>query len=103
MTHHTVGYLIGSLATGSINRKLAKALQKLGPQDWRYDEIDFADLPLYNEDLTDPYPEGAQEVKRRIEAADAVIFVVPEYNRSVPGVLNWIATSQLWVFRHGAS
>lgn len=82
-----VALFIGSLRRGSLNRKLAKALQKLGPDDWQYDEIDYSDLPLYNEDIADPYPEAARELKRRIEAADAVIFVIPEYNRSVPGGL----------------
>jgi len=82
-----VALFIGSLRKGSLNRKLAKALQKLGPQDWQYDEIEFADLPLYNQDIADPFPESAKELKRRIEAADAVIFVTPEYNRSVPGGL----------------
>ena len=82
-----VALFIGSLRKGSLNRKLAKALQKLGPQDWQYDEIEFADLPLYNKDIADPFPESAKELKRRIEAADAVIFVTPEYNRSVPGGL----------------
>src|SRR5690606_14038708 len=53
----------------------------------QYDEIEFADLPLYNQDIADPFPESAKELKRRIEAADAVIFVTPEYNRSVPGGL----------------
>src|SRR5690606_1103348 len=83
----TIALFIGSLRRGSLNRKLAKALKRLGPKDWRYDEIEFDHLPFYDQDAADPFPDSAKQIKRRIEKCDALIFVTPEYNRSVPGGL----------------
>lgn len=82
-----VALFIGSLRSGSLNRRLAKALQRLGPDDWTYDEIPFRDLPLYDAERADPMPAAVKDLKQRIERADAVIFVTPEYNRSIPGGL----------------
>lgn len=82
-----IALFIGSLRSGSLNRKLAKALQKLGPQDWQYQEIEFDHLPYYDQDEAKPMPESVKQLKSSIEKADAVIFVTPEYNRSVPGGL----------------
>ena len=87
MTHYNIGYLIGSLATASINRKLATALVKLAPPTLRFREIPFKDLPLYSYDYDADYPPPARALKAAIEAADAVLFVTPEYNRSIPGGL----------------
>lgn len=88
MTHHfKVGYLVGSLATGSINRKLAKALSRLAPPELELEEITFRDLPLYSWDYDDDYPPVARDFKAAIKAADAILFVSPEYNRSIPGAL----------------
>ena len=87
MTAFTVGYLIGSLAKGSINRKLAHALTRLAPAELQMREIPIADLPMYNYDLDSAWPPGATEFKRQIVEVDAVLFVTPEYNRSIPGSL----------------
>jgi chromate reductase len=87
MTHHKVGYFVGSLATASINRLLAKALVGLAPDGMELSEIPFKDLPLYSYDYDANYPQVAQDLKNAIASADAVLFVTPEYNRSIPGAL----------------
>jgi len=87
MTTYKVGYLIGSLATQSINRKLAKALIRLAPEKLEFSEIPFRDLPLYSYDYDEDFPEVARDFKAAIKASDAILFVTPEYNRSIPGGL----------------
>ena len=84
---YTVGYFVGSLATASINRQLAGALVKLAPDDLILSEIPIRDLPLYSYDYDADYPPVAREFKEAIAAVDAVMFVTPEYNRSIPGAL----------------
>ena len=87
MTSYKVGYIVGSLARASINRKLAKALANLAPAGLALSEIPFRDLPLYSYDYDAVFPEPARAFKRAIEASDAILFVTPEYNRSIPGGL----------------
>lgn len=87
MRTYRVGYLIGSLAKGSINRQLANALIKLAPKELEFHEISFRDLPLYSYDYDANYPEVAVKFKKSITDSDAVLFVTPEYNRSIPGGL----------------
>ncbi len=87
MSNITVGYIVGSLAKRSINRKLAKALVKLAPENVQMKEISFADLPLYSYDYDADYPKVARDFKAAIADVDAVLFVTPEYNRSIPGGL----------------
>ncbi|MDE8650634.1 NADPH-dependent FMN reductase [Novosphingobium album (ex Liu et al. 2023)] len=87
MKHYKVGYLIGSLAKESINRKLAGALIKLAPENLDFTEISFAELPLYSYDYDADYPPVARAFKDAIKAVDALLFVTPEYNRSIPGGL----------------
>jgi chromate reductase len=87
MTTFTVGYFIGSLSSKSINRLLATALGRLAPPELRLTEIPFRDLPLYSPDYEVDYPPVAQAMKDAIAAVDAVLFVTPEYNRSIPGGL----------------
>jgi len=87
MTTHKVGYLIGSLARGSINRTLAKALVRLAPPEFAMSEISFKDLPLYSYDYDADYPPPGKAFKSAVAAVDAVLFVTPEYNRSIPGAL----------------
>ncbi len=82
-----VGYFVGSLAKGSINRKLAKALVRLAPQELTFSEISFGQLPLYSSDYDADYPPVARAFKDSIAAAEAILFVTPEYNRSIPGAL----------------
>lgn len=87
MTTYKVGYFIGSLATKSINRLLAKALVRLAPPELELKEIPFRDLPLYSYDYDADFPQIAKDFKSAISAVDAVLFVTPEYNRSIPGGL----------------
>jgi chromate reductase len=87
MNPYTVGYFVGSLATNSINRRLAGALVRLAPSELRLTEIPIKDLPLYSYDYDAAYPESATTFKNAIAAVDAVLFVTPEYNRSIPGAL----------------
>ncbi|HTL45066.1 MAG TPA: NADPH-dependent FMN reductase [Vicinamibacterales bacterium] len=87
MNHHTVGYFVGSLAKGSINRKLARALVRLAPPELSMREIEFGNLPLYSYDYDADYPQVARAFKEAIAEVDAVLFVTPEYNRSIPGAL----------------
>jgi chromate reductase len=86
MAAYSVGYFVGSLATKSINRLLARALVRVAPE-LDMTEISFRDLPLYSYDYDAKYPAVATEFKDAIAAVDAVLFVTPEYNRSVPGAL----------------
>lgn len=87
MASFKVGYFVGSLATASINRLLAKALVRLAPSELEMTEIPFKDLPLYSYDYDANYPPVAIAFKNAIAAVDAVLFVTPEYNRSIPGAL----------------
>jgi chromate reductase len=87
MAKFEVGYLIGSLATASINRRLATALVKLAPPELSLKEISIRELPLYSHDYDSDYPEVATRFKGAISQVDAVLFVTPEYNRSIPGAL----------------
>lgn len=87
MSNFSVGYFVGSLARESINRKLARALIRLAPEDLTFTEIEYAHLPLYSYDYDRDFPPAARELKQSIAAVDAVLFVTPEYNRSVPGPL----------------
>jgi chromate reductase, NAD(P)H dehydrogenase (quinone) len=82
-----VGYLIGSLSSKSINRKLAKALIKLAPADLTFSEISYRELPLYSPDYDADYPPPARAFKEALAKVEAVLFVTPEYNRSIPGGL----------------
>ena len=87
MPDFKVGYLIGSLAKESINRKLAKALVELAPAELKMTEIPFRDLPLYSYDYDADFPPPARAFKDALAGVEAVLFVTPEYNRSIPGGL----------------
>src|SRR5688500_18223526 len=87
MTDFKVGYFVGSLAKGSINRKLATALTRLAPPGLQMREIPIRDLPLYSYDYDKNYPPEGRALKDALAAVDAVLFVTPEYNRSIPGAL----------------
>ncbi|MHA6692691.1 NADPH-dependent FMN reductase [Devosia sp. A449] len=86
-TTFKVGYFVGSLATASINRKLAMALVRVAHPGFVMNEIPFRDLPLYSYDYDADYPAVARTFKQAIADVDAVLFVTPEYNRSIPGGL----------------
>ena len=87
MTTYQVGYFVGSLSSTSINRELSKALIRLAPEDLEFTEIPIGDLPLYNRDYDENYPPEARALKEAIARSDAILFVTPEYNRSIPGAL----------------
>jgi chromate reductase, NAD(P)H dehydrogenase (quinone) len=80
--------LVGSLRKASFNRMLANALISLAPSSMKLDIVELGQLPLYNEDLETAAPPAAWTAfRQRVKAADAVLFITPEYNRSVPAVL----------------
>ncbi|MGA9526067.1 MAG: NADPH-dependent FMN reductase [Myxococcaceae bacterium] len=87
MARFKVGYFVGSLSKKSINRTLSKALIRLAPPDLEFTEIPIKDLPLYNYDYDPDYPPEGRKLKDALAAVDAVLFVSPEYNRSIPGPL----------------
>ena len=82
-----VAVLVGSLRRDSLNRKLALALQALAPPELRLEIVEIGQLPHYNQDDDASPPPASAAFKAQIQQADAVLFVTPEYNRSVPGVL----------------
>lgn len=87
MTAIKVAVLIGSLRKDSLNHKLAKALERLAPQELSFEHVRIDNLPFYNQDFDSDYPPVCRQLKEQIKSADALLFVTPEYNRSVPGVL----------------
>jgi chromate reductase len=84
---YKVGYFVGSLSSTSINRTLSKALIRLAPDDLEFTEIPIRDLPLYSQDYDDDFPPEARALKEAIAGVQAVLFVTPEFNRSIPGAL----------------
>ena len=87
MAKTRIAVLVGSLRKDSYNKRLAKAVEKLAPQDLEFVHVRIDDLPLYNQDFDGNYPPECTRLKQEVEAAQALLFVTPEYNRSVPGVL----------------
>lgn len=79
--------IVGSNRRESINRKLAQALAKLGEGAFDASFVQIDDLPMFNQDLEPNRPESTLRLKREIEAADAILIVTPEHNRSIPAVL----------------
>jgi chromate reductase len=84
---HRIGLIIGSLRRDSFNRRLAQALARIAPKSLEFREIAIGDLPLYNQDDDDRPHDNVRRLKAEVKAADAIVFVTPEYNRSMPGVL----------------
>jgi chromate reductase len=82
-----VAVLVGSLRKASFNRKMAQALQEVARGTLALEQAEIGDLPLYNEDLEADVPAAWTRFRDRVRRADAVLFVTPEYNRSVPGLL----------------
>ena len=86
-TTYKVGYFVGSLSSTSINRVLSRAVIRLAPDDLDFTEISIGNLPLYSPDFDADYPPEARALKDAIAGVQAVLFVTPEYNRSIPGAL----------------
>jgi len=86
-TPYTVAVLVGSLRKASFNRKMALAAAKLAPASLKLEIVEIGDLALYDEDVEAEAPAGWTTFRDKMKAAQAVLFVTPEYNRSVPGVL----------------
>lgn len=87
MSLYRIAVVVGSLRKDSINRRLANALIKLAPKEFSCKLLEISDLPLYNQDDDDNPAAQVQRLKGEIALSAGVIFVTPEYNRSVPGVL----------------
>jgi chromate reductase len=87
MSQFTIAVVVGSLRKDSHNKVLASALAKLGPSDFTFEPVEIGDLPLYNQDDDGAQAPQVKRLKQAIGAAAGVIFVTPEYNRSIPGVL----------------
>jgi len=83
----TIAVLVGSLRKDSFSRKLARAIAAVAPAHLSFDFVEIGQLPHFNQDLEPTPPAEWTDFRDRIRAADAVLFVTPEYNRSVPGVL----------------
>lgn len=87
MIQYQVAIVVGSLREESLNRKLATAIVKLAPSDFVFKQLSIGELPLYNQDDEANPPESVKHFKSELAAADGVLFVTPEYNRSIPGAL----------------
>lgn len=87
MNQYRIAVVIGSLRRESYNRQLANAMKKLGPQDFSFHDLSIDDLPLYNQDNDGHPPEQVKRLKDEVGSAQGIMFVTPEYNRSIPGVL----------------
>lgn len=84
---YKVAVVVGSLRKESINRKVAKALAELAPASLALNIVEIGDLALYNEDIDVEPPAAYTAFREQVRQSDAVLFVTPEYNRSVPGAL----------------
>lgn len=87
MSRYQIAVIVGSLRKDSINRKLADAVIKLAPSDFSFKQIEIGDLPLYDQDDDGHQAPAVKRLKEEISAAGGLLFVTPEYNRSIPGVL----------------
>src|SRR5690606_37310944 len=87
MAQYQIAVVVGSLRKESFNRALARALVQLGPPAFTFKHLDIGNLPLYNQDDDESQPDVVKRLKAEITASQGLLFVTPEYNRSMPGVL----------------
>lgn len=87
MSHYHIAVIVGSLRRDSFNRKLAGAIVKLAPPEFSFKQVQIGDLPLYNQDDDANQAPSVKRLKTEIAAAQGLLFVTAEYNRSIPGVL----------------
>ncbi|MBC5767771.1 NAD(P)H-dependent oxidoreductase [Ramlibacter sp. GTP1] len=84
---YKIAVVVGSIRKESFNRKLAQALQKMAPQGAQFELLRIDDLPLYNQDEDANQAPQVKRLKEQVAGSQGVIFITPEYNRSIPGVL----------------
>lgn len=87
MNQYQIALVVGSLRKDSFNQRLANAVVRLAPPDFSFRPVDISRLPLYNQDDEANPTESVKRLKSEVAAADGVLFVTPEYNRSIPGIL----------------
>jgi chromate reductase len=87
MSQYQIAVVVGSLRRDSFNRKLATAVAKLAPPEFSFKQVQIGDLPLYNQDYDENQATPVKRLKNEIKSAQGVLFVTPEYNRSISGVL----------------
>ena len=87
MSKYQIAVIVGSLRHDSFNRKLATAVAKLAPSEFSFEQVQIGGLPLYNQDDDAYQAEPVKRLKNEIKSAQGILFVTPEYNRSIPGVL----------------
>jgi chromate reductase len=87
MNQYQIAVVVGSLRKDSFNRMLANAIVKLAPSEFSFKQLEIGDLPLYNQDDDAQQADAVKRLKGEIAAAQGLLFVTPEYNRSMPGVL----------------
>jgi len=87
MRQYRIAVIVGSLRKGSYNRKLATAIAKLAPPEFSFNQIQISDLPPYNQDDDENQAASVRRMKAEVQAADGLLIVTPEYNRSIPGIL----------------
>jgi chromate reductase len=87
MNTYKIAVVVGSLRKESFNLKLANALVKLGPPEFSFKQVQIGDLPLYNQDDDSNQADSVKRLKSEIKSSQGILFVTPEYNRSIPGVL----------------
>src|SRR5664280_1978123 len=87
MSEYRIAVIVGSLRKDSYNRKLADAIVRLAPPEFTFKQVQIGNLPLYNQDDDDKQAESVIRLKNEIMEARGLLFVTPEYNRSIPGVL----------------
>lgn len=87
MSQYQIAVIVGSLRRASFNRQLAHAIEKLAPAEFTFKQVEIGDLPLYNQDEDANPADSVKRLKDEISAAHGLLFVTPEYNRSIPGVL----------------
>ena len=87
MNQYQIAVIVGSLRKDSFNRKLAHAIVKLAPSEFAFKELQIGDLPLYNQDDDANQAESVKRLKGEITATQGILFITPEYNRSISGVL----------------
>lgn len=87
MKEYQIGVVVGSIRRDSFNLKLSEALAKLAPPEFSFKQLQIDDLPLYNQDDDSSPAQSVVRLKNDISSAQGLLFLTPEYNRSIPGVL----------------